>query len=58
MFYIHPSIQSARVNILDEDFPGLQGFTANNYGQKNGTNLDLEQVTDLALYSCCRRNFL
>ena len=29
MFYIHPSIQTARVNILDKDFPGLQGFTGN-----------------------------
>jgi uncharacterized protein len=29
MFHIHPVIQTAKVNILDEAFPGLQGFSAN-----------------------------
>jgi uncharacterized protein len=29
MFYIHPVIQTARLNIIDEKFPGLQGFANN-----------------------------
>src|SRR3954454_7582220 len=29
MFYIHPVVQTARVNILDTSFPGLQGFNGN-----------------------------
>jgi uncharacterized protein len=29
MFYIHPVIQTARVNIIDAGFPGTQGFTGN-----------------------------
>lgn len=29
MFHIHPAIQTARLNILDSTFPGLQGFTGN-----------------------------
>jgi uncharacterized protein len=29
MFHIHPAIQTARVNILDANFPGLQGFAGN-----------------------------
>ncbi|MBS1512157.1 MAG: ThuA domain-containing protein [Bacteroidetes bacterium] len=29
MFYIHPVIQTAKVNILDDKFPGLQGFANN-----------------------------
>lgn len=29
MFHIHPVIQTARLNILDPNFPGLQGFTGN-----------------------------
>ncbi len=29
MFHIHPSIQTARLNVLDSNFPGLQGFTGN-----------------------------
>jgi type 1 glutamine amidotransferase len=29
MFHIHPAIQTARLNILDNSFPGLQGFTGN-----------------------------
>jgi len=27
MFHIHPAIQTAKVKILDPNFPGLQGFT-------------------------------
>ncbi len=27
MFVIHPAIQTARINIVDPNFPGLQGFT-------------------------------
>jgi hypothetical protein len=26
MFHIHPVIQTAKLNVLDPDFPGLQGF--------------------------------
>lgn len=26
MFHIHPAIQTARLNIIDANFPGLQGF--------------------------------
>jgi len=29
MFHIHPVIQTARLNVLDAAFPGLQGFTGN-----------------------------
>ncbi|MDQ2752199.1 MAG: ThuA domain-containing protein [Bacteroidota bacterium] len=29
MFYIHPTIQTAKLNILDATFPGLQGFVNN-----------------------------
>lgn len=29
MFHIHPVIQTARLNVLDNGFPGLQGFTGN-----------------------------
>ncbi|MGK2861486.1 MAG: ThuA domain-containing protein [Chitinophagaceae bacterium] len=29
MFHIHPAIQTARVNIIDASFPGLQGFANN-----------------------------
>lgn len=29
MFHIHPTIQTARVNIVDPKFPGLQGFAGN-----------------------------
>jgi uncharacterized protein len=29
MFVIHPVIQTAKLNILDEKFPGLQGFAGN-----------------------------
>lgn len=29
MFVIHPAVQTARVNILDTSFPGLQGFSGN-----------------------------
>ena len=29
MFHIHPVIQTARLNILDTEFPGLQGFAGN-----------------------------
>jgi uncharacterized protein len=29
MFHIHPAIQTAKVNIIDASFPGLQGFTGN-----------------------------
>ncbi|HZZ76822.1 MAG TPA: ThuA domain-containing protein [Puia sp.] len=29
MFHIHPAIQTARLNIIDPNVPGLQGFTGN-----------------------------
>ena len=29
MFHIHPAIQTARMNVIDTKFPGLQGFTGN-----------------------------
>jgi type 1 glutamine amidotransferase len=29
MFHIHPLIQTARLNVLDSAFPGLQGFAGN-----------------------------
>jgi type 1 glutamine amidotransferase len=29
MFHIHPTIQTARLTIVDPGFPGLQGFTGN-----------------------------
>lgn len=27
MFYIHPAVQTAKLNVLDNKFPGLQGFS-------------------------------
>ena len=47
MFYIHPSIQTARVNILDKDFPGLQGFTGNKLWTEEWYEFGPEQVSDL-----------
>jgi hypothetical protein len=29
MFHIHPAIQTAKLNIIDSSFPGLQGFSNN-----------------------------
>lgn len=29
MFYVHPAIQTAKLNIIDTTFPGLQGFANN-----------------------------
>jgi len=47
MFHIHPVIQTAKLNILDKDFPGLQGFEGNKlwtdewyeFGQENTSGL-------------------
>lgn len=47
MFHIHPTIQSARVNILDADFPGLQGFTGNKWWTDEWYEFGPEKVNDL-----------
>ena len=47
MFHIHPTIQSARVNILDTEFPGLQGFTGNKWWTDEWYEFGPEKVNDL-----------
>jgi len=47
MFHIHPTIQSARVNILDTEFPGLQGFTGNKWWTDEWYEFGPEKVSDL-----------
>jgi len=47
MFHIHPTIQSAKVNILDAEFPGLQGFTGNKWWTDEWYEFGPEKVSDL-----------
>jgi len=47
MFRIHPVIQTARVNILDPTFPGLQGFTGNKLWTDEWYEFGSEKVSDL-----------
>jgi type 1 glutamine amidotransferase len=47
MFHIHPAIQTARVNILDASFPGLQGFAGNKLWTDEWYEFGPEKVTGL-----------
>jgi uncharacterized protein len=47
MFHIHPVIQTAKVNIIDPTFPGLQGFAGNKLWTDEWYEFGEEKVTDL-----------
>jgi type 1 glutamine amidotransferase len=47
MFEIHPVIQTARVNVVDPNFPGLQGFTGNKIWTDEWYEFGPEKVSDL-----------
>ena len=47
MFHIHPSIQTAKVTILDNNFPGLQGFAGNKLWTDEWYEFGPEKVSDL-----------
>jgi uncharacterized protein len=47
LFYIHPAIQTARVNIVDTLFPGLQGFEGNPLFTDEWYEFGPEKVNDL-----------
>lgn len=47
LFYIHPAIQTARVNIVDTLFPGLQGFEGNQLFTDEWYEFGPEKVNDL-----------
>lgn len=47
MFHIHPVIQTARVNVVDPSFPGLQGFAGNKLWTDEWYEFGPEKVTDL-----------
>lgn len=47
MFHIHPAIQTAKVNVLDASFPGLQGFSNNKLWTDEWYEFGPEKVSDL-----------
>jgi uncharacterized protein len=47
MFYIHPVIQTAKINIVDASFPGLQGFANNKLWTDEWYEFGPEKVPDL-----------
>jgi len=47
MFHIHPAIQTARVNIIDASFPGLQGFTDNKLWTDEWYEFGAEKISGL-----------
>jgi type 1 glutamine amidotransferase len=47
MFHIHPVIQTARINILDNSFPGLQGFAGNKLWTEEWYEFGPEKITGL-----------
>ncbi|MEY2916304.1 MAG: hypothetical protein RIS73_18 [Bacteroidota bacterium] len=47
MFHIHPVIQTARLNIIDEKFPGLQGFGNNKLWTDEWYEFGPEKISDL-----------
>jgi type 1 glutamine amidotransferase len=47
MFHIHPLVQTARVNILDSTFPGLQGFAGNKLWTDEWYEFGPEKITGL-----------
>ncbi|HWI93969.1 MAG TPA: ThuA domain-containing protein [Flavisolibacter sp.] len=47
MFYIHPVIQTAKLQILDNSFPGMQGFGQGNLWTDEWYQFGEEKVKDL-----------
>ena len=47
MFHIHPLIQTARLNVLDPAFPGLQGFAGNKLWTDEWYEFGPEKVSGL-----------
>jgi len=47
MFHIHPAIQSARLNVLDASFPGLEGFANNKQWTDEWYEFGPDQSKDL-----------
>jgi uncharacterized protein len=47
MFHIHPAIQTARLNVLDSSFPGLQGFTGNRLWTDEWYEFGAEKISGL-----------
>ena len=47
MFHIHPTIQTAELNIVDTTFPGLQGFANNKLWTDEWYEFGPEKTTDL-----------
>jgi uncharacterized protein len=47
MFKIHPVIQTARLNVVDEKFPGLQGFANNKLWTDEWYEFGPEKISDL-----------
>jgi uncharacterized protein len=47
MFNIHPTIQTAQVNIVDNSFPGSQGFTGNKLWTEEWYDFTPEKVSGL-----------
>ena len=47
MFHIHPAVQTAKVNILDPEFPGLQGFSNNKLWTDEWYEFGPEKTSDL-----------
>jgi hypothetical protein len=47
MFHIHPAIQSARLNVIDPSFPGLEGFANNKQWTDEWYEFGPDQVADL-----------
>jgi type 1 glutamine amidotransferase len=59
MFHIHPTIQTAKLNIVDASFPGLQGFSGNKlwtdewyeFGPENIAGLNYILAVDESSYN-------
>lgn len=47
MFYIHPTIQTARLQVVDSTFPGLQGFEQGKLWTEEWYQFSEEKVNDL-----------
>lgn len=47
MFHIHPLIQTAKLNIIDASFPGLQGFSGNALWTDEWYEFGPEKISDL-----------
>ena len=47
MFHIHPAIQTARLNVLDDKFPGLQGFAGNKLWTDEWYEFSPEKISGL-----------